>query len=242
MILTYYIQCTGKYHESVARIGTSAAGTSTNTGNGQVMFPSTLCVMYLSYGQLCLAGQGDKNLDPKEQRASNQWLSASASNALKRQLVAKDWRSVQNCSQSYGRYLEGALLLAFGAQPVLVARYRYRQLTDNHNVSTRARDCLHATESDQPDRRCLHIRSDHQEPGSGPSSCLCSRINVSKLRVPGRDYCSRRLMSGNERVAPCMPPGTVVITLVLPSGTVVITLVLPSGTVVITLVYPLEQW
>ncbi len=31
-ILTYYIQCTGKYHESVARIGTSAAGTSTNTG------------------------------------------------------------------------------------------------------------------------------------------------------------------------------------------------------------------
>ncbi len=71
LILTYYIQCTGKYHESVARIGTSAAGMSTNTGNGRVMFPSTLCVMYLSYGQLCLAGQGDKNLNPKERRATN---------------------------------------------------------------------------------------------------------------------------------------------------------------------------
>ncbi len=71
-LITYYIQCTGKYHESVVRIGTSAAGTSTNTGNGRVMCPSTLCVMYLSYGQLCLAGQGDKNLDPKERCASNQ--------------------------------------------------------------------------------------------------------------------------------------------------------------------------
>ncbi len=49
-ILTYYIQYTGKYHESVARIGTSAASTSTNTGNGRVMFPSTLCVMYYPTG------------------------------------------------------------------------------------------------------------------------------------------------------------------------------------------------
>ncbi len=65
-----------KYHESVACIGTSAAGTSTNTGNvnGRVMFPGTLChcVMYLSYRQLCLAGQGDENLDLKERHASNQ--------------------------------------------------------------------------------------------------------------------------------------------------------------------------
>ncbi len=62
-----------KYHESVACIGTSATGTSTNTGKGRVMFPGTLCVMYLSYRQLCLAGQGDENLDLKERHASNHW-------------------------------------------------------------------------------------------------------------------------------------------------------------------------
>ncbi len=31
----------------VARIGTSAAGTSTNTGNERAMFPTTLCAMFV---------------------------------------------------------------------------------------------------------------------------------------------------------------------------------------------------
>ncbi len=40
-IITYYIQCTGKYHESVARIGTSATGMSTKTGNGRASIQVT---------------------------------------------------------------------------------------------------------------------------------------------------------------------------------------------------------
>ena len=46
--IIYYIPCTGKYHESVGRIGTSAAGTSANTADRRVIFPSTRCIMHLS--------------------------------------------------------------------------------------------------------------------------------------------------------------------------------------------------
>ena len=42
------ILCTGKYHESVGRIGTCVTGTSANAADRRVIFPSTLCIiMYI---------------------------------------------------------------------------------------------------------------------------------------------------------------------------------------------------
>ncbi len=46
-----YTQRTGKYHKSVACIGTRS---DYNAGNGRVIFLSTLCVMYLSYGSFVI--------------------------------------------------------------------------------------------------------------------------------------------------------------------------------------------